>query len=72
MVIATGTVRHGKVEVQTGELPEGASVTVIAPEGNETFTLSPEAEASLLAAVREADRGAFVPADELLRQIRRA
>jgi hypothetical protein len=36
MVIASGKVVGGRVELDS-ELPEGASVTVLAPEGDETF-----------------------------------
>lgn len=71
MVIATGKVRHGAIEVEVGELPEGATVTVLAAEGDETFELSAEDESKLLAAVEEADRGSFISAAELLAQIRR-
>jgi hypothetical protein len=72
MVIATGKVRHGAIEVEAGELPEGATVTVLAPEGDETFALGPEDQSKLLAAVHEADRGSFIPAAELLARIRRS
>jgi hypothetical protein len=72
MVIATGRVRRGAIEVEAGELPEGATVTVIASEGDETFVLGPEEESKLLVAVQEADRGFFISAAELLARIRRS
>ena len=53
-------------------LPEGATVTVLAPEGDETFELSPEEEVKLLAAIAEADRGETINAAQVLQQIRRS
>lgn len=71
MLVTTGKVRHGAVEVNAESLPEGVTVTIIAPEGNETFELEPEQEAMLLAAIREADDGKVSPAAEVLARIRR-
>ena len=53
----TGTVRNGLIEVEGLELPEGAQVIVSWPDEEETFDLTPEEEADLLARVEEADRG---------------
>lgn len=36
-----------------------------------TFTLSPEAEAALLASIEEADRGEVISGEELLQELRR-
>jgi hypothetical protein len=55
MLIATGVVRQGVVEVEPGVLPEGARATVLIPEGNETFEANPEEEAMLVAALAAAD-----------------
>ena len=41
-------------------------VTILAREDRERFTLGPEAEAELLEAIEEADRGEFISGDELL------
>jgi hypothetical protein len=71
MIITTGRVRSGKIEIDDAALPEGAKVTVLAREGEETFELGPEDEASLLAAIAEAERGESVSATEVLRKIRR-
>ena len=46
-------------------------VVAIQPEDRETFTLSPEAEAALLAAIEEADRGELLSEEELWRELRR-
>ena len=43
--------------------------TVLAPEDDETFTLGPEDEAKLLAAMAESDRGEVVSAEEFLRDL---
>jgi hypothetical protein len=72
MVITTATVRHGAIEIPGAELPEGTLVTVLAPDGDETFELSAEDEARLISAVQEADRGSFVPAAQLLGHLRRS
>ena len=56
MIITTGTVRGGKIEVDAESLPEGASVTVLAGEGDETFELTGEDQVRLTAAIVEADR----------------
>ena len=56
MKIATGKVVGGKVVVDGEPLEEGASVTVLARDGENGFTLSPEEEAELLLSIAEADR----------------
>ena len=47
MRIASGRVVAGRVELE-GDLPEGASVTVLARDGDETFEADPETEKMLL------------------------
>jgi hypothetical protein len=69
MVIASGRVVDGRVELDS-ELPEGASVTVLAPEGDETFEANPETERMLLTAIAQCDRGETIPMAQLLRQLR--
>ena len=69
MRVATGKVISGKVVVEGEPLEEGAVVTVLAPEDNETFELNPEAEAALLAAIDEGGRGEIVSGDEVLRKL---
>ncbi|OGI42875.1 MAG: hypothetical protein A2150_02895 [Candidatus Muproteobacteria bacterium RBG_16_64_11] len=71
MRVTTGKVVSGKVVVEGEPLDEGAIVTVLAPEDSETFELSPEAEAALLVAIGEADRGEVVGGDEVLRKLDR-
>ena len=42
MLITTGKVLGGIIKLDEKSLPEGAIVTVLAPEGDETFELRPE------------------------------
>lgn len=72
MLITTGRVSGGSIELETSNLPEGARVTILAPENGEVFELSSDDEAKLLDAVAEAERGEAMPASELLEQIRKS
>jgi hypothetical protein len=56
MLITTGQVHNGAIEVNN-TLPEGAKVTILIHEDDETFEVTAEEEATLLAAIAEADRG---------------
>jgi hypothetical protein len=69
--VATGKVVDGKVVVEGEPLDEGTVVTVIAPEDEQTFELTPEEQVALRAALAEADRGEVVDADELLDELSR-
>lgn len=69
MRVANGTVVAGKVVVDGEPFADGAKVTILAPEENETFTVSAVEEALLLESIAEADRGELVDADELLREL---
>lgn len=60
MLITTGKVLGGTIKVDAKSLPEGAIVTVLAPEGDETFELLPE---------EEAKRGETTSASHVLEQI---
>ncbi len=71
MQLATGTVVNGKVVVEGDSLPEGAVVTILVREADETFEVPPELEAELLASIAEADRGETISADELIERLRR-
>ena len=72
MLITTGTVQDGTIKIDVKSLPEGATVTVLAPEGDETFELGPSDEATLLAAIAEADRGETTNASHVLEKIRQS
>lgn len=71
MRVTTGTVIDGRIEVPGESFEEGSTVTVLAPESDETFTLGPEEEAALLEAMAEGDRSQGVSAEELFRSLRR-
>ncbi|MGH7858936.1 MAG: hypothetical protein ACREQY_16545 [Candidatus Binatia bacterium] len=71
MKVATGKVVSGKVVIEGDPLPNGAKVTVISREGDETFVLSPEDEAEILAAIAEVDRGETIDGEELLKSLGR-
>lgn len=72
MLITTGKVNNGVIQIDTKELPNGTTVTVLAHEGDETFELDATQEAELLAAIAEADRGELISSSELLQKIRRS
>jgi hypothetical protein len=71
MRLVLGKVVDGRIDPQ-GDPPleEGSVVTILAREADGTFELDAHAEAKLLEAVAEADRGDLVDAEELLRSLR--
>jgi hypothetical protein len=69
MQMASGKVVGGRVELD-GELPEGASVTVIARDDDETFEADPATEQMLLAAIAQCERSDTIPMKELLSELR--
>ena len=71
MLITTGKVTNGVIQVEGKDLPEGAIVTILAHEGDETFELDSEQENRLLAAIAEAERGELFSSSDLLNKIRR-
>jgi len=71
MKIATGKVVGGKVVVDGAPLEEGESVTVLARDAENGYTLSPEDEAELLLSIAEADRGETISAGEVLEKLAR-
>ena len=72
MLITTGKVLGRTIKLDGKILPEGTIVTVLAPEGDETFELRPEEEVQLLAAIAEAERGETTDASQVLKQIPRS
>ena len=72
MLITTGKVNNGVIQIDSKDLPDGTMVTVLASEGDGTFELDVAQETDLLAALAEADRGELVSASEVLDKIRRA
>jgi hypothetical protein len=72
MLITTGKVNNGMIQIDSKDLPDGTTVTLLAHEGDETFELEAAQEAELLAAIAEAERGELVGVSEVLQQIRRS
>lgn len=54
---------------ETDSLPEGATATVLAAAGDESFTLGPDEDVLLLAVIAEAEQGNTISASVLLRRI---
>jgi hypothetical protein len=71
MLITTGQVQNGAIEVDNTTLPEGAKVTILIPEADETFEVSPEEEGTLLSAMDEARRGDSISASVLLQELQK-
>ena len=71
MRITSGRVVSGKIVVEGEPLPEGAVVTILTREADDTFEVPPELEAELLESIAQADRGETITADELLERLRR-
>jgi len=69
MRIASGKVVAGKVVVEGEPLTEGATVTVLAPDDDQAFDLSPEEESLLLQSIREAEEGLVVDGATVLRDL---
>jgi len=69
MRIASGKIIGGRVELE-GDLPEGASVTVLVHEGDETFEADPATEKVLLEAIAQCERGDTIPMTTLLAELR--
>jgi hypothetical protein len=69
MEIASGRVVGGRVELDS-ELPEGATVTVLARDADETFEVDAETEEALLRAIEQCRRGETIPMSQLLRELR--
>ena len=70
MKVVTGKVVAGRIVIEGEPLEEGCTVTVLAPERDEAFVLDSQAEAALLAAIAEADRGEVITGEQLLSKLR--
>lgn len=60
----------GNIVVEGEPLPDGAVVTVLARDADESFELDSAAEAELLLSLAEANRGELIPAEDVLRTFR--
>ncbi|MRW89439.1 hypothetical protein GJ699_05535 [Duganella sp. FT80W] len=70
MKITSGKIVAGQIVVEDMPFDEGATVTVFSREDSDSFELSVEQEAELLASAAEADHGETIPASELLKSLR--
>ena len=71
MQLAIGTVVGGKIIVDGDPLPEGAVVTILAREPDETFEVPTELEAELSESIAQAERGEAIPVAAVLERLRR-
>lgn len=71
MRVASGRIVDGRVELSDAELPEGADVTVLMREGDETFEADEETEQMLLESIAQCERGETVPFETVLEELRR-
>jgi len=69
MRIAPGKVVGGRFELDA-ELPEGASVTVLAPDADETFEVDSATEKMLLESIADAQRGHLTPLVDVITEMR--
>ena len=70
MRVASGQVIDGRVEVDAADLPEGAAVTVLFTEGDETFEADEETERMLLESIAQCERGQTRPLSQVLDELR--
>jgi hypothetical protein len=70
MRVTSGKVVSGQVVLEGEPLPDGAVVTVLARDVDESFELDATAEAELLLSLAQAERGELIPAEEVLRTFR--
>ena len=71
MAIYTGKVVDGKVIVDGALLAEGTKVTILIPEDQEPFYLTPDMEAEIEESIAQLERGEGIPAEIVLAELRR-
>jgi hypothetical protein len=69
MRITSGRVVGGRVELDS-ELPEGASVTVLAAEERDTFEADAKTEKMVIDAIAQCERRGTTPLSTLVRELR--
>ena len=57
MKVLTAKFEDGRLDIHVGSLQEGDTVTLLVPEAEKGFRLSPEDQALLLKSIAQADRG---------------
>ena len=69
MKMLSAKVVDGQLDVPEGELEEGATVTILVPEHDGDFDLTPQQQEQLRQAVAQADRGEGVDGWKLLEEL---
>lgn len=69
MKVLTAKVVDGRLDVPAGSFQEGDTVTLLVPEAEKGFRLSPEDQALLLESIAQADRGEVVDGWQLLEDL---
>jgi hypothetical protein len=71
MKMLTAKVKDGQLDVPEGLLEEGATVTVLIPESEEPFQLTPEQRKVIEESIAQIERGEWVDGWALLDEIGR-
>ena len=69
MKVFTARVINGRLDVPEGSLEEGTTVTLLIPEDEEGFRLSPEEQALLAQAITQGERGEVIDGWRLLDEL---
>jgi hypothetical protein len=69
MKMLTAKVKDGQLDVPKGLLEEGATVTVLIPESDEPFELTPEQRQVIEESIAQIERGEWVDGWALLDEI---
>jgi hypothetical protein len=70
--VYSGKVVNGVIQVVGVMLPEGTKVTVLVPEDEEHFDLSPDMIAELEESIAQIERGEYVTWEELREELKTA
>jgi hypothetical protein len=68
-VLTAKVMGGGRLDVPEGSLQEGDTVTLLVPEAEEGFSLSPEEKSFLRESIAQADRGEVVDGWKLLAEL---
>jgi hypothetical protein len=68
-VLTAKVMDGGRLDLPEGSLQAGDTVTLLVPEAEEGFALSPEEKSLLLEAIAQADRGEAVDGWRLLSEL---
>ena len=68
-LLQRANVVHGQLDLPEGELEEGATVTILVPDHDGGFELTPQQQEELRQALAQADRGEGVDGWKLLEEL---